>query len=86
VAGLAFAVVPGIFTQYLPASWTPVPTLLFGLAAIGMVRQPDGLLADIGGLAHWLGRRAAALLAHGPAGPGGPAARVSPPRPQGVTR
>jgi branched-chain amino acid transport system permease protein len=86
LAGLAFAVVPGIFTQYLPASWTPVPTLLFGLAAIGMVRQPDGLLADIGGLAHWLGRRAAALLAHGPAGPGGPAARVSPPRPQGVTR
>jgi branched-chain amino acid transport system permease protein len=83
VAGLAFAVVPGIFTLYLPASWTPVPVLLFGLAAIGMVRQPDGLLADIGALADWMGRRAAALLARGPAGPAAP---VSPARPQGVPR
>ena len=51
-AGLSFTLVPALFTSYLPASWTPVPPLLFGLGAIGMVRQPDGLASDLALLAH----------------------------------
>ena len=56
LAGLLFTVVPALFTTYLPSSWTPVPTLLFGLAAIGMVRQPDGMVADLSSLAGRLRR------------------------------
>jgi branched-chain amino acid transport system permease protein len=55
-AGLSFTLVPAIFQTYLPTSWTPVPTLLFGLAAIGMVRQPDGIVSDLALLAHRLRR------------------------------
>jgi branched-chain amino acid transport system permease protein len=51
-AGLSFTVIPGLFSVYLPIGWAPVPTLLFGLAAIGMVRQPDGIASDLALLAH----------------------------------
>ena len=30
-----------------PSSWHDVPTLLFGLGAIGMARQPRGVLSDL---------------------------------------
>lgn len=55
-AGISFTVIPGLFSTYLPASWTPIPTILFGLAAIGMVRQPDGISSDLAALGHWLRR------------------------------
>ncbi len=55
-AGLSLTVVPALFQQYLPNSWTPVPTLLFGLAAIGMVRQPDGIASDLALLRHRITR------------------------------
>jgi branched-chain amino acid transport system permease protein len=55
-AGISFTVIPGLFTTYLPTSWTPVPTLLFGLAAIGMVRQPDGIASDLTAIGHRLRR------------------------------
>ena len=42
VAGLAFTVVPGIFETYLSGAWGNVPTLLFGLGAIGLIIDPDG--------------------------------------------
>jgi branched-chain amino acid transport system permease protein len=42
VAGLAFTLVPGIFENYLSGSWGNVPTLLFGLGAIGLIIDPDG--------------------------------------------
>ena len=41
-AGLVFTVVPGLFQTYLPESWGNVPTLLFGLGAIGLIMDPDG--------------------------------------------
>lgn len=55
-AGLSMALIPALFQTYLPDTWTPVPTLLFGLAAIGMVRQPDGIASDLALLAHHLRR------------------------------
>jgi branched-chain amino acid transport system permease protein len=47
IAGLTFAIVPQLFNQYLPSGWHEVPTLLFGLGAIGMARQPRGILYDL---------------------------------------
>lgn len=47
IAGILFAVVPQLFSEYLPTSWHDVPTLLFGLGAIGMARQPRGVLFDL---------------------------------------
>ncbi|WP_018636329.1 ABC transporter permease [Parafrankia elaeagni] len=67
-AGLSLTVIPGLVTQYLPASWTPVPTLLFGLAAIGMVRQPDGMAADLGSLADRVARGARLVFGRGAGG------------------
>src|SRR5580693_7747727 len=42
VAGLAFTLMPGIFETYLSGTWGNVPTLLFGLGAIGLIIDPDG--------------------------------------------
>jgi branched-chain amino acid transport system permease protein len=45
VAGLAYTVVPGIFETYLSGAWGNVPTLLFGIGAIGLIIDPDGSVA-----------------------------------------
>ena len=45
IAGVTFTLLPGIFQTYLPISWGNIPTLLFGLGAIAVVRNPDGQLA-----------------------------------------
>jgi branched-chain amino acid transport system permease protein len=45
IAGLSFALIPGIFQTYLPTSWGNVPTLLFGLGAVGIAMHPDGQVA-----------------------------------------
>ncbi len=44
IAGLLFAVVPQLVAEHLPASWADVPTLLFGLGAIGLAREPRGII------------------------------------------
>ena len=45
IAGLTFTVVPGIFLQYLSPSLSQVPTALFGIGAVLVARNPDGLVA-----------------------------------------
>jgi branched-chain amino acid transport system permease protein len=45
IAGVTFTLLPGLFQTYLPISWGNVPTLLFGLGAIGVAANPDGQLA-----------------------------------------
>ncbi len=42
--GLAFVFMPQIFSLYLPISWQPVPTALFGLGAILVAKNPDGVV------------------------------------------
>ena len=37
---------PGLFQSYVPARWGEVPTILFGLGAIGVARNPDGVVAQ----------------------------------------
>ena len=45
VAGLVFYLMPAVFTRYLPASWSQVPTILFGLGAVALVQAPDGVIS-----------------------------------------
>jgi branched-chain amino acid transport system permease protein len=47
VAGVTFAVMPYIFESHLSGKWLEVPTLLFGLGAIGLAREPRGAMAQI---------------------------------------
>jgi branched-chain amino acid transport system permease protein len=47
VAGLVFTFMPQIFAEYLPASWAQVPIILFGLGAIGLAKEPDGVVAQV---------------------------------------
>jgi len=45
VAGLAFTVLPGVFATYIPTRWGSVPSIMFGLGAIGVAANPGGVLA-----------------------------------------
>ena len=47
LAGLAFAVFPQLFAEHLDGAWLEVPTMLFGLGAIGLAREPRGVLHQI---------------------------------------
>jgi branched-chain amino acid transport system permease protein len=42
--GLAFVFMPQLFSLYLPLSWQPVPTALFGVGAILVAKNPDGVI------------------------------------------
>jgi branched-chain amino acid transport system permease protein len=48
LAGLVFSIIPAWFGIISSAGWVgDVPTLLFGLGAIGLAKQPRGFLAGI---------------------------------------
>jgi branched-chain amino acid transport system permease protein len=49
LAGLAFAVMPQLFSQHLSGGWLEVPTMLFGLGAIGLARDPRGVIHQVTG-------------------------------------
>jgi branched-chain amino acid transport system permease protein len=46
LAGMAFSLMPGVFQTYLPARWGEVPTMLFGLGAVAVARNPEGVVAQ----------------------------------------
>jgi branched-chain amino acid transport system permease protein len=47
VAGLTFTMVQYAASQYIHFSWSSqLPYILFGLGAIGVVRNPNGVLSD----------------------------------------
>lgn len=46
IAGLMTTLLPGIAQNYLPAWFEQVPPILFGLGAVAIARNPDGILAD----------------------------------------
>jgi branched-chain amino acid transport system permease protein len=93
VAGLSFAVLPGIFQSYVPARWGEVPAVLFGLGAIGLARNPEGVIAQnarmirllVGNLvARW--SRSGRPVAGVPGGGGAALIASVPPMPSDVTR
>jgi branched-chain amino acid transport system permease protein len=46
LAGFGFTLMPALFADHLSgATWLQVPTLLFGLGAIGLATNPDGVVA-----------------------------------------
>jgi branched-chain amino acid transport system permease protein len=45
VAGLSLTIMPAIFQTYLPSKYGEIPQILFGLGAIAVARNPDGVLA-----------------------------------------
>jgi branched-chain amino acid transport system permease protein len=69
-AGLFFTLIPQLFTTYLPTSLGPLPTLLFGVGAVLLARNPDGIITMNGRQITSLARR---LAGHGrPPGGGEP--------------
>jgi branched-chain amino acid transport system permease protein len=44
MAGLALMLVPGVFATYAPTQWGSVPSVLFGLGAIAVAINPDGVV------------------------------------------
>jgi branched-chain amino acid transport system permease protein len=49
--------IPQIFATYLPAALGPLPTLLFGVGAVLLARNPDGIITMNGRQLAALGRR-----------------------------
>jgi branched-chain amino acid transport system permease protein len=45
VAGLSLTILPGVVQTYLPSRWAQLPPLLFGLGAILVASNPDGVVA-----------------------------------------
>lgn len=56
LAGLGFVLVPEIFRNYVPDRWAAVPTVLFGLGAIMVAKDPAGVAATTAGQVRALGR------------------------------
>jgi branched-chain amino acid transport system permease protein len=56
-AGLIYVLLPQIFSTYLPTSWGPLPTLLFGAGAVLLARNPDGIITMNGRQLAALARR-----------------------------
>jgi len=48
LAGMSFALLPAVFQSYVPTRWSDIPVVLFGLGAIGVARNPDGVVAQTG--------------------------------------
>jgi branched-chain amino acid transport system permease protein len=44
LAGLSFALLPAIFQTYVPARWDGVSAVLFGLGAVMVARNPEGVV------------------------------------------
>jgi branched-chain amino acid transport system permease protein len=48
LAGLAFAMLPTFFQIHLPARYTDLATVLFGLGAIAVAKNPEGVVLQAG--------------------------------------
>ena len=47
-AGLSLALFPAIVLAWFPHSLTQLPTALFGIAALGVARDPSGFVSETG--------------------------------------
>ena len=74
-AGLFYTLIPQLFTTYLPTSWGPLPTLLFGMGAVLLARNPDGIITMNGRQIEALARR---LTRRGQTGGGQPVLAAPP--------
>lgn len=44
LAGLAYAVVPRLFSQYISTDWAEFPAVMFGIGAVMVAREPGGAI------------------------------------------
>jgi branched-chain amino acid transport system permease protein len=51
IAGVTFALFPTLFSVYLPETYAEIPTMLFGLGAIVVAREPRGIVVQT--VEHW---------------------------------
>ena len=72
LGGISFALLPGVLQTYVPARWGELPAILFGLGAIGVARNPEGAVLQVGRQIRGLLSK---LLPGGPA-PVGPVANA----------
>ncbi len=75
LSGLVFSLLPAVFRTYLPTRWLEVPALLFGLGAVMVARNPDGVVVQTGRQLRELGRLAAGAAAKGRDASTGPPGR-----------
>ena len=47
LAGLTFAIFPQLASEHLSGAWLELPTVLFGLGAIGLAGEPRGVIHQI---------------------------------------
>lgn len=47
VAGLTFAIIPQVFSFYLPQALQQIPPIMFGLGAVGLANEPRGAIVQI---------------------------------------
>jgi branched-chain amino acid transport system permease protein len=48
ISGLIFVLLPAAFETYVPIRWAEVPPILFGLGAISVAKDPDGIVVRFG--------------------------------------
>jgi branched-chain amino acid transport system permease protein len=48
LGGMAFTLLQGVLTTYVPVRWGELPQILFGLGAIGVARSPEGAVLHTG--------------------------------------
>jgi branched-chain amino acid transport system permease protein len=46
LAGITLSIMPGVFATYVPVKWAVVPSVLFGLGAVSVARNPEGVIAQ----------------------------------------
>lgn len=64
-AGLVYAVFPALISQWLPVSWGPLSTVLFGLGALTLLQNPRGAVAAQKDQIAWVAGRIRTLRARG---------------------
>jgi branched-chain amino acid transport system permease protein len=68
IAGLSLTIIPGLVQTYLPTQWAQLPPLTFGVGAILLAANPDGVVAmharQLRGLAERLLAKTGAVPAH----------------------
>ena len=79
LAGLSYAVFPQLASEHLSGAWLELPTVLFGLGAIALAREPRGVVHQI---VNGRRERQAARRAAGP----GPREAGAAPRGRGAGR
>lgn len=62
VAGIVYAVFPALVSKWLPISWGPLATVMFGLGALSLAQNPRGAVAAQIDQFRYVGRKLRPLL------------------------